>query len=130
MDFSKIFIKDACPTKTGGQAVMEGVMMRGPERTAVAVRLPDDRIFLKTEMNPKRSALAKLPLVRGVVSFVMSLFLGTKILTYSADVLEYFTEEEEQKNSSGNAEEGGDQADSTGESKSDQADSTAEARLP
>ena len=92
MDFSKIFIKDACPTKTGGQAVMEGVMMRGPERTAVAVRLPDDRIFLKTEMNPKRSALAKLPLVRGVVSFVMSLFLGTKILTYSADVLEYFTE--------------------------------------
>ena len=126
MDFSKIFIKDACPTKTGGQAVMEGVMMRGPERTAVAVRLPDDRIFLKTEMNPKRSALAKLPLVRGVVSFVMSLFLGTKILTYSADVLEYFTEEEEQKNSSGNAEEGGDQADSTGESKSDQADSTAE----
>ena len=49
MDFSKIFIKDACPTKTGGQAVMEGVMMRGPERTAVAVRLPDDRIFLKTD---------------------------------------------------------------------------------
>lgn len=128
MDFSKIFIKDACPTKTGGQAVMEGVMMRGPERTAVAVRLPDDRIFLKTEMNPKRSALAKLPLVRGVVSFVMSLFLGTKILTYSADVLEYFTEEEEQKNSSGNAEEGGDQADSTGESKSDQADGTGESK--
>ena len=95
MDFSKIFIKDACPTKTGGQAVMEGVMMRGPERTAVAVRLPDNRIFLKTEMNPKRSSLLKLPLVRGVVSFVMSLFLGTKILTYSADVLEYFTEEEE-----------------------------------
>ena len=128
MDFSKIFIKDACPTKTGGQAVMEGVMMRGPERTAVAVRLPDDRIFLKTEMNPKRSALAKLPLVRGVVSFVMSLFLGTKILTYSADVLEYFTEEEEQKNSSGNAEEGGDQADSTGESKSGQAGSTGESK--
>ena len=128
MDFSKIFIKDACPTKTGGQAVMEGVMMRGPERTAVAVRLPDDRIFLKTEMNPKRSALAKLPLVRGVVSFVMSLFLGTKILTYSADVLEYFTEEEDQKNNSGNAEEGGDQADGTGESKSGQAGSTGESK--
>ena len=125
MDFSKIFIKDACPTKTGGQAVMEGVMMRGPERTAVAVRLPDDRIFLKTEMNPKRSALAKLPLVRGVVSFVMSLFLGTKILTYSADVLEYFTEEEEQKDNGGNAE-GGGQPDSTGKGKNDQADSAAE----
>ena len=97
MDFDKIFIKDCCPTKTGGQAVMEGVMMRGPERTAVAVRLPDNRIFLKTEMNPKRSSLAKLPLVRGVIAFVTSLVLGTKILTYSADVLEYFTELEEEK---------------------------------
>lgn len=97
MDFDKIFIKDCCPTKTGGQAVMEGVMMRGPERTAVAVRLPDNRIFLKTEMNPKRSSLAKLPLVRGVIAFVTSLVLGTKILTYSADVLEYFTELEEDK---------------------------------
>ena len=96
MDFSKIFIKDACPTKTGGQAVMEGVMMRGPERTAVAVRLPDNRIFLKTEKNPGRSGFAKLPFIRGIVSFVMSLFLGTRILTYSADVLEYFTEEEEE----------------------------------
>ena len=97
MDFSKIFIKDACPTKTGGQAVMEGVMMRGPERTAVAVRLPDNRIFLKTEKNPERSAIARLPFIRGIVSFVMSLFLGTRILTYSADVLEYFTEEEERE---------------------------------
>ncbi|MBR2548125.1 MAG: DUF1385 domain-containing protein [Eubacterium sp.] len=99
MDFSKIFIKDACPTKTGGQAVMEGVMMRGPERTAVAVRLPDNRIFLKTEKNPERSAIAKVPFIRGVFAFVSSLVLGTKILTYSADVLEYFTmkEEEEQK---------------------------------
>ena len=78
---------------------MEGVMMRGPERTAVAVRLPDNRIFLKTEMNPKRSTLAKLPFIRGIISFVMSLYLGTKILTYSADVLEYFTEEEESENS-------------------------------
>lgn len=106
MDFSKIFIKDACPTKIGGQAVMEGVMMRGPERTAVAVRLPDDRIFLKTEMNPKRSGLAKVPFVRGVFSFVSSLVLGTKILTYSADVLEYFTELEEKKESDSKSSEG------------------------
>ena len=97
MDFSRIFIKDACPTKIGGQAVMEGVMMRGADRTAVAVRLPDNRIFMKTEMNPERSSFAKLPLVRGIVSFVMSLFLGTRILTYSADVLEFFAEKEEEK---------------------------------
>ena len=97
MDFSKIFIKDACPTKIGGQAVMEGVMMRGLERTAVAVRLPDNRIFLKTEKNPERSSFAKLPLIRGIVSFVMSLYLGTSILTYSADVLEFFAEKQEEK---------------------------------
>lgn len=104
MDFDKIFIKDACPTKTGGQAVLEGVMMRGPERTAVAVRLPDDRIFLKTEKNPKRSGIAKVPFVRGVFAFVSSLVLGTKILTYSADVLEYFTEIEEEKEKNAAAE--------------------------
>lgn len=110
MDFDKIFIKDCCPTKIGGQAVMEGVMMRGPERTAVAVRLPDNRIFLKTEMNPKRSSLAKLPLIRGVISFVMSLVLGTRILTYSADVLEYFTELEEEKDATADTEKAGDGA--------------------
>lgn len=109
MDFDKIFIKDCCPTKTGGQAVMEGVMMRGPERTAVAVRLPDNRIFLKTEKNPKRSSLAKLPFIRGVISFVMSLVLGTKILTYSADVLEFFTEKEDEEKAASEGKSGADE---------------------
>ena len=40
MDMSKIFLKDACPTPVGGQAILEGVMMRGMERTAIAVRIP------------------------------------------------------------------------------------------
>ena len=40
MDLSKIFLKDACPTKMGGQAVMEGIMMKGEKKTALAVRLP------------------------------------------------------------------------------------------
>jgi len=128
MDFDKIFIKDCCPTKTGGQAVMEGVMMRGPERTAVAVRLPDNRIFMKTEMNPKRSALAKLPLVRGVISFVMSLVLGTRILTYSADVLEYFTELEEDKETAGKEEsaDGGENSDAESASASDHGGNSSE----
>ena len=38
MDYKKIFIKDACPTSIGGQAIMEGVMMRGPDRASS--RLP------------------------------------------------------------------------------------------
>lgn len=88
MDLSKIFLKDACPTPIGGQAVMEGIMMRGLTRTAVAVRLPDGRIHMKTQPNRKLGKWTRIPMIRGVVSFVMSLVEGTKILMYSADVLE------------------------------------------
>lgn len=95
MDLNRIFLKDACPTKIGGQAVMEGVMMRGQERTAVSVRLPDGRIYLKTEKNKKKSGLAKVPFIRGVIAFVSSLILGTRIMTFSANVLEYFMEDDE-----------------------------------
>ena len=41
MDLKKIFLRDACPTKMGGQAVMEGIMMRGETKTALAIRLPN-----------------------------------------------------------------------------------------
>lgn len=88
MDLKKIFLKDACPTSIGGQAIMEGIMMRGPEKTAVAVRLPDGRIHMKTQPTPKMSKWGKIPLIRGVVNFVSSLVQGTKVLMYSADVLE------------------------------------------
>ena len=94
MDFSKIFLKDARPTKIGGQAVIDGVMMKGDTHTAVAIRLPDDRIYLKTILNGKRPRWMKLPLIRGVVSFVASLVSGMKVLTFSADVQEYFLGEE------------------------------------
>ena len=97
MDLSKIFLKDACPTPVGGQAVMEGIMMRGLERTAVAVRLPDGRIHMKTQPNKKMGKWTKIPIVRGVVSFVTSLVQGTGILMYSADVLEANWPEEEQE---------------------------------
>lgn len=49
MDFSKIFIKDANPTKMGGQAVMEGIMMKGADRSAIAVRRADGSINVKEE---------------------------------------------------------------------------------
>ncbi|MEA4921952.1 MAG: DUF1385 domain-containing protein [Eubacteriaceae bacterium] len=90
MDLKKIFIKDACPTKVGGQAVLEGIMMKGAERTSVALRLPDDSLHIKTESNPKTSRIAKIPLIRGVFVFVASLVQGTKTLMYSADVLESY----------------------------------------
>lgn len=89
MDLSKIFVKDACPTKIGGQAVMEGVMMKGLQRTAIACRLPDDRIQIKTTENQKLGKWTKLPIIRGVVVFFNSMIYGMKCLLYSADVQEY-----------------------------------------
>ncbi|MBR6585395.1 MAG: DUF1385 domain-containing protein [Firmicutes bacterium] len=97
MDLKKIFLKDACPTSIGGQAIMEGIMMRGPKRTAIAIRLPDGRIHMKTQPTPKASKWAKMPLVRGVVNFVASLVQGTSVLMYSADILEEHYPEQYEK---------------------------------
>ncbi len=97
MDSKKIFLKGACPTSIGGQAIMEGIMMRGPKKTAIAVRLPDGSIHMKTQETPKPSKWSKIPIIRGVVNFVGSLVLGTKVLLYSADVLEEHYPEEYEK---------------------------------
>ncbi len=94
MDLSKIFLKEACPTSIGGQAVMEGVMMRGTDRMAVAVRVPDGRIHVKTQPLKKPGKWMKIPVVRGVIAFVTSLVGGMKTLLYSADVLEAYAPEE------------------------------------
>ncbi|QAT41936.1 DUF1385 domain-containing protein [Aminipila luticellarii] len=93
MDLSKIFLKEACPTSVGGQAVMEGIMMRGQERTAIAVRMPDGVIHLKTEKLKPKGKVWKIPLLRGVVSFGSSLVTGTKTLMYSAEALENYENE-------------------------------------
>lgn len=76
-------------TYIGGQAVMEGVMMRGKRALATAVRDPEGEIQIESErLAPpeKRSKFARLPFVRGVVSFVSSLVDGNRILMRSADV--------------------------------------------
>lgn len=97
MDLSKIFLKDACPTAIGGQAVMGGVMMRGADRMAIAMRVPDGRIHIKTQPIKPIGRWAKIPIVRGVVSFFSSMVIGMKTLIYSADVLEAYTMDEEGK---------------------------------
>ena len=76
---------------------MEGIMMRGPKKTAVAIRLPDGSIHMKTEATPSASKWSKVPLIRGVVNFVGSLIQGTKVLLYSADILEENYPEEYEK---------------------------------
>lgn len=78
-------------TSIGGQAVIEGVMMRGPYKTAVAVRKPDGEIDVSVEdLVPlsKRNKIFSLPIIRGAVSFVDSLVTGIKYLQYSASFFE------------------------------------------
>lgn len=94
LDYNKIFIKDACPTKMGGQAIMEGVMMQGEDRVAMAMRLPSGELYLKTKKKPEKKAWTKIPLIRGCVNFFTSLISGTEVLMESADILEKYAPEE------------------------------------
>ncbi|MDO4551956.1 MAG: DUF1385 domain-containing protein [Bacillota bacterium] len=96
MDLKKIFIKDACPTKVGGQAVMEGIMMKGADRTAVVIRCPGGRMHIRIKPLKARGRWARIPLVRGVLVFVGALVEGTKTLMYSAEVLENYMEEDQE----------------------------------
>ena len=82
-------------TYVGGQAVMEGVMMKHGDEYAIAVRKPDKNIEVKVEKYESfadKHTFAKWPIVRGVVNFVESMVVGMKTLTYSAS---FFEEEEE-----------------------------------
>ena len=88
MDLNRIFMKNANPTKVGGQAILEGIMMRGAKALAIAIRLPNGDIHLTVEPIKKLGKWAKIPVVRGVVSFISSLVMGTEVLTYGAEVLE------------------------------------------
>ena len=94
IDYNKIFVKGACPTSIAGQAVMEGVMMQGPDRVALAMRLPSGELYLKTKLKKKQSRAVKIPFVRGVVSFVNALVGGMGTLMESADILETYAPEE------------------------------------
>lgn len=94
MDLNKIFLKDACPTKMGGQAVMEGIMMKGEAKTALTVRVPDGGIIVKTQPTKTYGRCMKIPLVRGVVAFFDSLVFGVKTLMDSAEILEEYDDEE------------------------------------
>lgn len=97
MDFSKIFIKNACPTKIGGQAVLEGIMMKGETELAVVVRRANGELHTKIEPLPEKKEWKKIPIIRGVFAFVDSLVIGTRTLMYSAEVMEEDLPEEEQE---------------------------------
>ncbi len=82
-------------TSIGGQAVMEGVMMRGPEKMAIAVRKSDGEIVLKTEdvKIKKKSIWLKIPIIRGCINFFGSMVTGVKALMYSAEFVDLEEEE-------------------------------------
>lgn len=83
-------------TSIGGQAVLEGVMMRGPAKTAVAIRKSDGEIVLDVQENKSFLAkykLNKIPILRGFLSFFVSMYTGVKYTMYSAEFID--VEEEE-----------------------------------
>ena len=77
-------------TSIGGQAVIEGVMMRGPEKIATAVRKPDGEIIVDEQElgSGRRSKFVKLPIIRGCVGFFDSMIIGVKALMFSAKFFE------------------------------------------
>jgi len=83
--------KGICPSGIGGQAVLEGVMMKNQDLYAVAVRKPDGEIEIDTEEYHgvlHGSKIKKVPFIRGVFNFLDSLILGMRTLTYSASFYE------------------------------------------
>lgn len=88
--------KGLCPSGIGGQAVLEGIMMKNQDLYAVAVRKPDGEIEIDTEEYHgilHGSPIKKVPFIRGVFNFLDSMILGMRTLTYSAN----FYEDEEAK---------------------------------
>ena len=83
-------------TSIGGQALIEGIMMRGPERTAMAVRHVSGEIVLEEwDTAPgKRAKIWKLPFIRGIFNMVDSLRFGYKCLMRSAELAGLEDEEE------------------------------------
>ena len=86
-------------TSIGGQAILEGVMMRGPYKTAMAVRKPDGEIECKIDENgtKKKNKFLSLPIIRGCVNFISSLVIGMKAIMFSAEFVDIEEEESESK---------------------------------
>ena len=81
--------KECCtPFKTtcGGQALIEGIMMQGPDTRAVVVRKPDGEMEIETWPIKPRKKIWTLPFLRGIVGFGSSMLYGVKALMHSADV--------------------------------------------
>ncbi|MCI0850037.1 MAG: DUF1385 domain-containing protein [Chloroflexi bacterium] len=74
------------PTTLGGQAVIEGVMIRGPRGTAVCVRKPDGEIAVRTELNESGGRLSAVPVLRGIAALGETLTQGMRALVWSGQI--------------------------------------------
>mgnify|MGYP002226538918 CR=1 FL=1 len=88
--------KNSCGFRTsiGGQALIEGILMRGPEKQAIVVRDQDGNLVEKVEalkMIKDRYPILGMPLIRGTVNFLAAMVSGVRALMYSAD---FYPEEE------------------------------------
>ena len=91
--------KNCCtPFKTtcGGQALLEGILMQGPEKRAIVVRRPNGELSIEEEAVKPRSGLAKLPFIRGLFIFGGSMVHGMKALMRSAELSDDGSAEEEE----------------------------------
>ena len=89
-------------TSIGGQALIEGIMMKGPEKTAMAVRKPDGEIeirYLTSLSLTKKYKILGLPIIRGVVNYVQAMIEGYKSLMLSAEISGFADDEEEKPTS-------------------------------
>ena len=87
-------------TSIGGQALIEGIMMKSPEKTALAVRVPDGSIditYMKDKRPDERPKILRLPVIRGVINFVSSMIEGYKAMMLSAEKSGFTDLEEEEK---------------------------------
>ncbi len=83
-------------TTIGGQALIEGIMMKGPEKTAMAVRKKDGEIAIEEKVNKQRKWYNKAPFIRGTINFVSQLADGYYYLSRSAELSGTADDEEEE----------------------------------
>ena len=87
-------------TAIGGQALIEGIMMKSPEKTALAVRTPDKTIdisYMEEKSLRQRFAFFRIPVIRGIIAYIESMLQGYKAMMLSADKSGFTDLEEEEK---------------------------------
>lgn len=75
-------------TTIGGQALIEGIMMIGPEDSAIAVRKPDGEIIIEKRPLPVKGKISKVPVIRGIVGLFRQMVIGIKALMFSAEFVD------------------------------------------